>query len=113
MPWIAQIVNCVSIICESSCRKVRDEDVIKALQRSHGKHEEEFNNRPLIGVLSQVKMSKVPGHYVTLSVCSLASDSTFVMQPGEPAPEGMSYIAASYVKFIEVSRLILTGKTQV
>lgn len=25
------------------------------------------------------------------------------LQPGEPAPEGMSYIAASYIKFVEVS----------
>ena len=34
------------------------------------------------------------------------------MQPGEPAPEGMSYIAASYVKFIEVSHLNLVAKLE-
>jgi gamma-glutamyl hydrolase len=35
---------------------------------------EELNDRPIIGILSQ---------------------------PGDPAPEGYSYIAASYVKWVE------------
>ena len=39
-------------------------------------HSEELNLRPLIGIVSQ---------------------------GGEPAPEGSSYIAASYVKFVEAA----------
>lgn len=32
---------------------------------------------------------------------------SYSTQPGEPAPEGMSYIAASYIKFIEVGLITL------
>lgn len=36
----------------------------------------------------------------------------FWLQPGEPAPEGMSYIAASYIKFVEVSLHTLIEDTR-
>lgn len=61
--------------------------------------EKEVNNRPLIGVLSQVStLSTIAGIFCEYQ----HTEVTFMMQPGEPAPEGMSYIAASYIKFIEV-----------
>ncbi|KAL3132824.1 hypothetical protein ABBQ38_006749 [Trebouxia sp. C0009 RCD-2024] len=57
-------------------RKLDEQDILHTMQNILKKSEKEVNNRPLIGVLSQ---------------------------PGEPAPEGMSYIAASYVKFVEMA----------
>ncbi len=63
-------------------RKIHDEDILKALRHIDGKSSEDVNNRPLIGVLSQVR-----GHPVAtgsndvlrticadhLSTCSLAN----------------------------------------
>lgn len=68
-----------------------------------------LNFRPIIGVLSQVGWSRawagqrayalgpgsaVPYHLPHRPRCA-------VPQPGDPAPEGQSYIAASYIKFLE------------
>ncbi|DBA88768.1 hypothetical protein WJX77_006584 [Trebouxia sp. C0004] len=77
MQW-RQAALAVLLVCNivSYARKIHDEDVLETLRRVEGKMNEDVNNRPLIGVLSQ---------------------------PGEPAPEGMSYIAASYIKFIEMA----------
>lgn len=36
-------------------RKIHDEDILKVLRQVDGKSSEDVNNRPLIGVLSQVR----------------------------------------------------------
>jgi len=36
-------------------RKIHDEDILKVLRHVDGKSSEDVNNRPLIGVLSQVR----------------------------------------------------------
>lgn len=93
-------VQTESVMFLTRCRKLDEQDILHTMQKILKKSEKEVNNRPLIGVLSQVSLLY---HWywrtedLLLSTCNLCST-----QPGEPAPEGMSYIAASYVKFVEV-----------
>lgn len=51
---------CAQRALVSCCRKIHDEDILKALRHAGGKSSEDVNNRPLIGVLSQVR-----GHSAT------------------------------------------------
>ncbi|MEW5313388.1 MAG: hypothetical protein WDW38_004959 [Sanguina aurantia] len=55
-----------------ACRELQTNAVVSRHAASLSRNE--INNRPMIGILSQ---------------------------PGEPAPKGMSYIAASYIKWVE------------
>ena len=45
-------LNALWLACH---RKIHDEDILKALRHADGKGSEDVNNRPLIGVLSQVR----------------------------------------------------------
>ena len=65
------------------------------------------NDRPLIGILSQVQSASLARYenstiLMTASICDHSSTDMLCLQPGSPAPKGSSYIAASYVKFVEV-----------
>ena len=97
-------VTTVTLPC---CRNIYDQDVLSVLRRASNKASEDVNNRPLIGLLSQV-LDRVSRH-CTDQYCRIP-ERLCCVQPGEPAPKGMSYIAASYVKFIEVPRLLRLAK---
>ena len=46
--------HCTQRMCVVCCRDIREQDVQKALQQVNQQSKGELNNRPLIGVLSQV-----------------------------------------------------------
>lgn len=51
-------------------RKIHDEDILKALRHADGKGGEDVNNRPLIGVLSQVRGHPATGSNEVLKIIS-------------------------------------------
>ena len=59
----------------------------------------ELNLRPLIGILSQVVLLRMCLPRLTAAVLT---SQHCCLQPGTPAPQNHSYIAASYIKFVEV-----------
>ena len=73
-----------------------------------GAAQQQTPDRPAIAgtdIVSASPVQTAPPDPVHLVPLTHADKVRLAAQPGDPAPKGHSYIAASYVKFVEVRRM--------